>query len=432
MYLLLIEHNPERTRAVTSVLRAAGHRVESAATGGEALAALARPGSPDLVLLEERPPDMPALEFLRAAVRMSVNAGIVILGSEDDAGQWVESTRLGLTDYVSVDPEGAYLTTLAARLDAARQRATDEDRAHRLSDALDSTSAAVLIVDRSGRLEYANAACARLLGRTTRDLSRLGLGDIVALDEEPRLRADLFAAMDVGGEWAGEIDVLRGTEERVPCIVTLSPVRRVGGRIDGLVLTLRDVSDRVAMEDALRAANRRLAEQAARDHLTGIYNRGYFREVLDREVARATRYGDELSVLMLDLDGFKTVNDHRGHDAGDETLQEVAKTVGTALRDGDVLARYGGDEFCVLLPNTDRDAALAVAERLREEIANVAFGPESDIRLTLSLGLSSSRDVEVEPTSQALLRCADQALMEAKRMGGDRVIVHQPRETAEE
>jgi diguanylate cyclase (GGDEF)-like protein/PAS domain S-box-containing protein len=422
VYLLLVERDPDRRRAVHGLLRAVGHRVEGAGTGAEALTVLARPGGPDLVIVAERLADMDALEFLRAAVRLSVRAGIVVLGAEDVAGRWVEATRLGVRDYVTVDPEGAWLSTFAARLDAARQRSTEEERGDRLADALDSTSAAVLLVDRAGRLEYANAAGARLLGRTPRDLAHQGLGDVLSLDDAPAVRAELFAALDVGGEWAGEIDVLRGSRDRVPCLATLSPVRRGGGRIDGLVLTLRSVSERVAMEDALRAANRRLADQATRDHLTGIYNRAYFLDVLEREVARGLRYEDPLAVVMLDLDGFKELNDDLGHGAGDEALRRVAAALGEGLREGDVLARYGGDEFCVLLPHTEAAPARAVAERLVARVPAIALA--GGRTLHASAGVACSTDLpEVHAGAAAvLLRAADDALLDAKREGGGCVV----------
>jgi diguanylate cyclase (GGDEF)-like protein/PAS domain S-box-containing protein len=426
VHVLVAEHNPERARSLQAALSAAGHRAELVTTGGAALAALARPGAPDLVLVEERMTDMTALDFLQAAVRMSVGAPVVVLGDDEDAARWVEGTRLGAVDFVVIDPDGAYLATLAARLHAARRRTGERDASARLADALASTSAAVMIADRTGRVEYANAACARLLGRKAGDAARGTLADVFPLEDEPRLKADLFAAIQVGGEWAGEVPVLTGQGERVPCIVTLSPIRRSQGRTDGLVLTLRDVSERVAIEDALRAANRRLAEQASRDPLTRLYNRGYFHEVLEREIARAVRYGDELAVLMVDQDDFKRINDVQGHGVGDSVLCEVGGVLGDGLRDGDVLARYGGDEFCVLLPNTGRDAARRVAERLASLVRERAFGPHRDLRIHVSIGLATSRDVpsgEKVPADR-LLGIADRSLLAAKRQGGDRVIAH--------
>lgn len=424
MHILIVEHNPERWRAIQAALDAEGHRTEVVPSAGAALAALARSGGPDLVLVEDRLSDMNALDFLQAAARMDASAPIVVLGDDERAGRWVEATRLGAIDFVVIDEASNYLATLGPRLEGACERAAARDRDAWLADALQSTAAPVILADRAGTIQFVNAAGARLLGRDPSSAAHGSLADIFPLDDQPRLKADLFAAVHVGGEWAGEVEITSRDQDRVSCMVTLSPVRRAGGRVEGLVLTLRDVSDRVAMEDALRAANRRLAEQASRDPLTRIYNRGYFTEVLEREMARVVRYGDVLSVLMIDLDGFKQINDQRGHAEGDALLCEVPRVLRAELRDGDVLARYGGDEFCILLPNTTTESALAVAERLRQAIEEKGFGADESAHVRLSVGVASSGDVagrEGKPTD-SLLTLADHALFRAKRSGGNKVI----------
>jgi diguanylate cyclase (GGDEF)-like protein/PAS domain S-box-containing protein len=418
--LLLVEHDPERARAATAVLRAAGHRVDPVPSAEEGLARLSGTRPPDLVLFDERGAGLDAHAFLQALDRMGGAPAVVVLGADGAGATWVEGARTGLADYVTTDPDGAWLTTLAARLEGTRERARRHDRDARLADALDSTSAAVLLVDRTARLEYANSACARLLGRRVSEILDVTLVEVADLEADPRLKADLFTALDLDREWAGELDVRTKDGGRVPCIATLSPIRRRDGRMDGHVLTLRDVTDRIAIEEALRAANRRLAEQAARDPLTGIFNRGYFRDVLDREIARSVRYRDELALLMLDLDGFKLINDDHGHDAGDLTLQQVAKVLGAGLREGDVLCRYGGDEFCVLLPNTTAELARTVAERLRMRVREGRYGAAGDLRLTVSVGFATSAEARGETPALDLLRLADQAMLKAKRDGGDR------------
>lgn len=433
MHVLIAEHDRDRLLPVVAALEAAGFRVEVVGTGAAALAALARPARPDLLLVGEQMKDMRALDFMQSVVRMAHLVPTVILGRDEAASRWMEATRLGAVDYLVADDDGQFLRTIAPRLVAARARNSAMDARWRLADAFASTAAAVLMADSRGGVEFLNEACARLVGRSREDLVGVHLADLFVLEADPRLKNDLLAAIEVGGEWAGELDVASGTADPTPCIVTLSPIRRHGGRLDGLVLTLRDVSDRVAMEDALRAANRRLAEQAARDALTGIYNRAYFRDVLGREIARAVRYGDELSVLMIDLDNFKPINDLCGHAAGDRVICAVARALGGALRDGDVLARYAGDEFCVLLPNTSAEAALAVAERLRQAIETLALPDAAGVNLRISVGLATSEDVAAQPVNavDAILTLADDALFASKRLGGNRVSVwHAPVDAA--
>ena len=427
MFVLFVEHNPERQRVVAASFDAAAHRVETLGSASEALIRLAGPGHPDLVLVEDRLPDMDVEEFLRAIGRMELGVHVVVYGEEERAEGWIEATTRGLLDYVRVDDRGAWLEALSERVEGAVRRAAEANRARRLAAALDSTAAAVLLVNRAGRARYANDAASRLLGRTPSELGERELHEFVDFGDDVGNRTRVFRALETDGEWAGEVDALRSDGERVPALATLSPIRRGGrGGSQGFVLTLRDVSERVGMEEALRAANRRLAEQAARDPLTGLYNRRYFREVLDREGARNCRYGEPLTVLMSDLDRFKEVNDQFGHDAGDRVLLGVASTLPDGLREGDIVARLGGDEFCVILPNTAEAAARLVSERVLEDVRARGRAGEATIPLDMSIGLATSPSVIGGPCipPSELLRRADMALLAAKRAGGGRAVAY--------
>jgi diguanylate cyclase (GGDEF)-like protein len=162
-----------------------------------------------------------------------------------------------------------------------------------------------------------------------------------------------------------------------------------------------------------------LHEQATHDALTGSLNRRAFFEMAAPLIANANRSGQEVAAIVADLDRFKQVNDRWGHGAGDRMLQAFATAVGRAVRQGDISARFGGDEFVILLPDCDRPSALAVAERLLAELRDLRLPVGKDeLRCTASLGISTGRPIGEEELS-ALLAAADEALYEAKTRGRD-------------
>lgn len=165
----------------------------------------------------------------------------------------------------------------------------------------------------------------------------------------------------------------------------------------------------------LETLSRRLRDLAYRDGLTGLYNHRYFQEQLAHEVGRAQRYGHRLSVLMLDVDRFKEVNDTYGHLMGDTLLTYVAQLVASKLRTSDIAARYGGDEFAVILPETDQEKALAVAGKLGQAVSGDRRWQGA---LLENLGVGISFGVASFPddgrTADDLLVCADRRLYAAK------------------
>jgi diguanylate cyclase (GGDEF)-like protein len=170
--------------------------------------------------------------------------------------------------------------------------------------------------------------------------------------------------------------------------------------------------------------NRTLTEVSSRDTLTGLYNRWYVIEKLDSEINRSLRHGSPMSLLMLDLDHFKRINDTYGHGIGDEVLKSVGQTLRESCRVYDVPGRYGGEEFCIVLPETRVGNTTVVAERIRTRLATteLRFGDVA-LQITTSIGIAGVDNVPDEGvlSSAALIDRADRALYSAKSRGRNRV-----------
>jgi diguanylate cyclase (GGDEF)-like protein len=182
--------------------------------------------------------------------------------------------------------------------------------------------------------------------------------------------------------------------------------------------------------------NQRLATLANTDDLTKLHNHRHFYQRLEDEYKRAERYRSDLSLILLDLDHFKSVNDTHGHQRGDAVLRELANVLLRAIRETDLLARYGGEEFAVLLPETSLAGAFRQAERMRQAVKAHYFEALQGQTLTISCGVACmpfSSDVFTEPRHQqdALIAWADQALYTAKRGGRDRSITAEARSAEE-
>lgn len=166
-----------------------------------------------------------------------------------------------------------------------------------------------------------------------------------------------------------------------------------------------------------------MANLAITDDLTKLFNIRYLYRALNSEVKRSRRYSSSFSVIFLDLDSFKLVNDRHGHLSGSKTLTEVAGLLISALRDVDIIARYGGDEFVIVLPHTSVETALRIAERLQEDINNHLFLREDGIslRVTASFGIAGYPDHAKDEIE--LLRLSDQAMYMAKSLGKNRIVL---------
>jgi diguanylate cyclase (GGDEF)-like protein/PAS domain S-box-containing protein len=186
---------------------------------------------------------------------------------------------------------------------------------------------------------------------------------------------------------------------------------------------IRDVTERKKAQDALLKSEALLREQSIRDHLTGLFNRRFAEEALDRELLRALRKQLSIGIIMLDVDNFKHFNDTCGHAAGDHILRELGKMLLGHIRSYDIPSRYGGDEFIIILPDTSLEVACERAGLICEIAKQIHPQFEGQIleAVTLSLGVAVFPENGI--SSAAILRAADDALYRAKREGRDQVVI---------
>jgi len=309
------------------------------------------------------------------------------------------------------DVTDAHLAELARREAEARFRIT-----------VDHAPIGVALVDLAegsrGRLLSANQALCDLLGHNAEALREMVLGSLMHPDDATALRRDIDLLA---------IDRLARTEAQVRCLHAdghLVWVSLAGGAVAGdtsplyAVFHLMDIGERKRFEGQLQ-------HLADHDALTGLFNRRRFEEELTRSLAHAARYAERGAVLMLDLDGFKYVNDTMGHSYGDELVTRIARLLNDALRETDVLARIGGDEFAVVLKQVDEAEAVSVADKLLGVLRERAIALSDDryARVTGSIGLTTF-DGERDLTGEELIVEADIAMYEAKEAGRDRGSVY--------
>jgi len=276
--------------------------------------------------------------------------------------------------------------------------------------AMESASDAIVIADLDGKAEYVNPSFESITGVPRSEA--IGSRKAIFGLEEADADAALSAAAR-GQSWRGEINASRADGESIVEEVTIAPVSDSGREPVGIVAVIRDVTERRRLQE-------RLERLAHYDSLTALPNRALFFDRLEGAVARARREDRRFALLFIDLDGFKAINDHHGHDAGDYLLFETARRLRLAIRDSDTAGRMGGDEFTVLLENISKpEDAAAVAEKIRAALTEPAPIPSgAKVTVGASVGVAVFPDDGAD--GESVLKAADSAMYAIKLAAGNK------------
>lgn len=416
---LLLEH----------ALRDWGYDVAVSNDGAEAWKLLGRDDAPRLAILDWMMPEIDGPELCR---RIKARTDVpytytILLTSKSETEDVVAGLEAGADDFLSkpVNPH-----ELKSRLEAGRRFLQYEsalsEKNEQLHTLINAMPDLVCFKDGSGRILEINNSFLDILGLDVR--SCLGKTCAQLADLAANYKSNL-TSHDQSDEEAWNEGVMTSCEEvysstlqgvRTYSVFRVPLVHGDGAR-KGLVYLARDVSDRKALEERLR-------EEATYDALTGLANRKHFLSCLHTAVAAASRYNHPLSLCVCDIDKFKEVNDTHGHSMGDKVLTQFAEAIRNAIRIPDVPGRFGGDEFCVIFPDTPTEGAEIAVERIRKDISNRQFYVEGGetFRVTASFGVASMTRADL--TVKEFFEEADRALYEAKRLGRDRVHLAGPTE----
>ena len=446
--VLIVEDTPASLKLLSDLLGGAGYAVRQAPNGELALwTAQARP--PDLILLDVRMPGLDGFEVCRRlkASPELCQVPVIFLSAQHDTDDKVRGFALGAVDFIAKPFQAeeilartdAHVRLRRAQLQLAQERITlerrvtertaeleqvastlarevqirraNEDLLRLSGQVFEATQDAILITDPHGIIVTSNPAFTRITGYTAQDVRGMDIMLLRVSTADDAAWAALRQGLRASGCWSGEVQTRRKSGDTYPSHLSATTVHGPDGAVINYIGVFLDISERKAEQHLIDFLS-------YHDALTGLPNRALLRERFEQQRLAAIRDGQQMVLMCLDLDRFKNINDSHGQAVGDKALQVVARFLTGCVREGDTVARQGGDEFQILLqddPLLGRTMALAqtILAGLREELS---VGGDR-LALTTSIGIAMCpADGE---TLDDLLRHADTALVRAKEMGRD-------------
>lgn len=368
----------------------------------------------NVLLLDLSLPDSEGLQTVEIARQICGEIPIVILTGRCDTDFALSALKAGANDYIIKSDYSCGFDGLVRVIRYTLLRAEMESHNKLLVAALNATSNGIIITDNNGVIKWGNPAFSDLTGYTIDEIIGHKPSELVKSNmQDETFYQKMWDELLSGQYWHGEIINKRKNGSLYHEELSISPVKDANNKIIHFIGVKQDITERKNLEDMLH-------KLANTDSLTGLFNRRVFLERLDTESDRISRSGDCATLLMLDLDFFKRINDTYGHAIGDKALKEFTHVVKTHSRGIDIPARLGGEEFAILLPNTNQHDATVMAERLRKQVSEIVIStPKGNLQFTVSIGAAlltvDNSDGEIA------LSHADSALYAAKESGRNKI-----------
>ncbi|MFO0753784.1 MAG: diguanylate cyclase [Thermodesulfovibrionales bacterium] len=370
--------------------------------------------SPDIVITDIRMPVMDGLSMAEKIKSVNRQTPVIVTTAHDEAECFIRSIKIGIDRYLLKPVNASLLNTtlreMARTVGIARELQEKTALLEEYKRAVDESSI-VCKTDAQGTITYVNDEFCKASGFSKKEL--LGRNHRVILQEKTQeaLIKGMQSALLAKRVWKGILEHRKNKGGSYFADMTIIPILGVNEQIMEFIYIGHDVTELIDLTTWLK-------QLSSTDNLTQIYNRFAFNDLLATELQRAQRYKTGLSLIMFDIDHFKRINDTFGHMAGDEVLKSLVRLVKGSIRNVDVFARWGGEEFMILAPETDIEAAYNVAERLRSEMEQHCFTTVG--HLTSSFGIAALR---AEDGVDTLVKRVDDALYRAKEGGRNRVAV---------
>ncbi|MEL4897271.1 diguanylate cyclase, partial [Crocosphaera sp. Alani8] len=352
--ILIVDDNKLNLRFLVDSLGSHGYQISFATSGKEALRRIEQL-KPDIILLDLMMPEMDGFEVIKSLknTKETVNIPVIFITTSLEENNIVKAFELGAVDYITKPlsiPE--VLARLKNHLSIKQQQLKLEESEAKLNTIVTNLFDGILIVDKQGTVLFVNPAATRMLNKKKSELINYNFGIPIIVED------------------VAEIDIITSDRTLGMAEITINETQWQGQEV--YLVSLRDITQRkrieLNLEEEIQEKQQliiELEELASIDSLTNIYNRRCFFDILKKEFGRAIRYQTVFSLLALDVDNFKLINDTYGHSVGDHALLSIVKEISRHLREADYFGRLGGDEFVILLPETD--LACIIHERIKNK-----------------------------------------------------------------